>query len=54
LSLCFNWAPLNEGVLESGGITPLILRPRHKMEVSGQLHVPDALPARKETPVPIG
>jgi hypothetical protein len=28
----------------SGGISPLILWPRHKTEVSGQLHAPTALP----------
>jgi hypothetical protein len=25
LSLCFNWAPLHEGVLGSGGVAALIL-----------------------------
>jgi hypothetical protein len=29
LSLCFNWAPLHEGALGSGGIAPRILWPRH-------------------------
>jgi len=29
LSLCFNWAPCHEGVLESGVIAPLILWPWH-------------------------
>jgi hypothetical protein len=28
--------------------------PRHKMEVSGQLHAPTALPPSKSPPVPIG
>jgi hypothetical protein len=36
LSLCFNWAPRHEGVLESGGITPhiLALGTRWKLVVS--------------------
>jgi hypothetical protein len=38
----------------SGGIDPLILWPRRCMEVSGQLHVPAALPPGKETLVLIG
>jgi len=38
----------------SGCIAPLILWPRHWMEVSGQLHVPAALPPGKEPLVPIG
>jgi hypothetical protein len=36
-----------------GFIAPLILRPRHYMEVSGQLHTPAALPSRKEPLVSI-
>jgi hypothetical protein len=43
---------------ESGGIAPLILLPRHEMEVSGQLHAPAAVaknpitdPARTRTSV---
>jgi hypothetical protein len=32
----------------SGGIDPLILRPRHWMEASNQLHSPAALPLGKE------
>jgi hypothetical protein len=35
LSLCFNRALRHEGVLGSGGISSLILWPRHWMEVSG-------------------
>jgi hypothetical protein len=34
----------------SGGIAPLILWPRHYMEVSGQYHVPAALLPGKESP----
>jgi hypothetical protein len=33
---------------ESGGIAPLILWPRHYMEVNGQIHVPAALSPGKE------
>jgi len=29
LGILFNWAPRQEGVLGSGGIAPLILRPRY-------------------------
>jgi hypothetical protein len=29
LSLCFNWVPHHEGILGSGGIAQLILRPWH-------------------------
>jgi hypothetical protein len=52
LSMCFffNWAPRHEGVLESGGIAPLILWPRHLMKVSGQLHAPVALLPGKRAP----
>jgi hypothetical protein len=39
---------------ESGGITARTLRPRHYVEVSGQLHAPAALPPGKELLVPIG
>jgi hypothetical protein len=53
LFLCFNWAPRYEGVLVSGCIAPLILWPRHWMEVSGQLHAPATLPPGKEPVVPI-
>jgi hypothetical protein len=38
----------------SGGIAPLILIHRHKMEVSGQFHAPAALPPGKEPLVPTG
>jgi len=38
----------------NGGIAPLILKPRHKMDVSGQLQALAAFSARKETLVPIG
>jgi hypothetical protein len=38
----------------SGGIAPLILWPRHWMEVSGQLHAPADLLPGKEPLVPIG
>jgi hypothetical protein len=31
-----------------------ILRPRHLIEVSGQMHAPAALPPGKVPPVPIG
>jgi hypothetical protein len=54
LSLCFDWAPRHEGVLGGGGIAPLILWPRHEMEVSGQLHALAALPPGKEPLLPIG
>jgi hypothetical protein len=37
----------------SGGIAPLILWPRHYMEVSGQLQAPAALPTGEEPLVPI-
>jgi hypothetical protein len=37
----------------SGSIAPLILWPRHKMEVSGQLYALAALPLGKEPPLPI-
>jgi hypothetical protein len=37
----------------SGGIAPLILWPRHYMEVSGQLHVPAALPQGKSPWYPL-
>jgi hypothetical protein len=37
---------------KSEGIAPLILWPRQKMEVSGQLHASAALPPRKESLVP--
>jgi hypothetical protein len=53
LSLCFNWAPHHEDVLGSGGIAPLILWPRHYMEVGDQFHAPAALPPGKEPLVPI-
>jgi hypothetical protein len=38
----------------SGCIAPLILCPRHQMEVSGQLHAPAALPPGKKPLVPLG
>jgi hypothetical protein len=38
---------------ESEGIAPLILWPRHYMEVSGQLHDPAAFSPGKEPRVPI-
>jgi hypothetical protein len=38
----------------SGGIAPLILWPRHYMEMSGHFHEPAALPPGKEPLVPIG
>jgi hypothetical protein len=53
LSLCFNWAPRREGALGSERNAPLILWPRHEMEVSGQLYAPAALLAGKEPLVPI-
>jgi hypothetical protein len=37
----------------SGGIAPLIQRPRYQVEVSDQLHAPADLPPGKEPPVPI-
>jgi hypothetical protein len=52
-SLCFKWAPPHDGVLRSGGIAPLIIWPRHQIEVTGRLHAPAALPPGKEPPVPI-
>jgi len=54
LSLSFNLAPRHGGALGSGGIAPLILRPRHQMEMSGQLHALADLPPGKVHPVPIG
>jgi hypothetical protein len=45
-----NYAPRHEGVLGSGGIAPRIFRPRHWMEVSGQLHAPAALPPTERAP----
>jgi hypothetical protein len=38
----------------SEGIAPRILRPRHYMEVSGQLHAPAALSPEKKPLVAIG
>jgi hypothetical protein len=38
----------------SGGIAPLILYVGTRLEVSGQLHTPDALPPGKVPLVPIG
>jgi hypothetical protein len=38
----------------NGGTAPLILWPRHYMEVSGQLHAPATLPPGKEPLVPTG
>jgi len=43
-----------QNVWGSGGTTPLILKPRHLIEVSGPLQAPAALPPGKEHPVPIG
>jgi hypothetical protein len=40
--------------LENGCIAPLILWPRHYMEVSGQLHAPAALLPGKDTLIAIG
>jgi hypothetical protein len=37
----------------SGGIAPIILWPRHYMEVSGQLHAPAALPPGKSPWYPL-
>jgi hypothetical protein len=37
----------------SGGIAPLILWPRHYMEVSGQLHAPAAYPHGKSPWYPL-
>jgi hypothetical protein len=39
----FNWALRLGGVLGSGGIAPRILDLGTRLEVSGQLHAPDAL-----------
>jgi hypothetical protein len=38
----------------SGDIDQHVLWPRHKMEVSGQLHAPAALSLGKQPPVTIG
>jgi hypothetical protein len=38
----------------SGDIAPLILSPRHEMEVDGQLHILAALSPGKEPMVSIG
>jgi hypothetical protein len=38
---------------ESGGIAPLLLGPRHQMEVSGQLHASAALPQGKSPWYPL-
>jgi hypothetical protein len=46
----FNWAPRHKGVFGSEGI---ILRPRHFMEVSGQLHALATLPLGKEPLAPV-
>jgi hypothetical protein len=55
LSLClFNQAPCHQGVLGSIGIAPLILWPRHYMEVISQIHALAALYPGKEPLVPIG
>jgi hypothetical protein len=43
-----------KGYWVSGGIAPCILDLGTKMEVSGQLHAPAALPPGKEPLVPIG
>jgi hypothetical protein len=51
---CCNWASRHEGVLGYGGIAPLILWPRHWIEVSGQLHAPAALLPGKEPPALFG
>jgi hypothetical protein len=37
----------------SGGIAPLVLSPRHWMEVSSQLHAPAALPQGKSPWYPL-
>jgi len=52
--LCFNWAPLHEGVLGEWRCGFTHSWPRHHMEVSGQLHALAALPPWKEPPVLIG
>jgi hypothetical protein len=56
LSLCcfFKRAPRHGGVLGSGVTVPLILWPRHQMEVSGHLHVPAVLSPGEDPMVPIG
>jgi hypothetical protein len=40
-------------VLGSAGMEPRILRPRHKMKVSGQIHAPAALPQGKSQCYPL-
>jgi len=37
----------------NGGINPLILQPRHKMEVNGQFHFPAALPPTNKHECPL-
>jgi hypothetical protein len=47
LSLSLNKHHAMKEYWRSGGITPLILWPRHYMEMSGQLHAPAALPQER-------
>jgi hypothetical protein len=54
LSLCLTKHHAMKAYWGSGGMAPLILWPRHEMEVSGQLHALAALPPGKEPLVHIG
>jgi hypothetical protein len=54
LSLCVTKHHAIKAYWGSGGIAPLILRPRHLMEVSGQLCAPGRFTSRERAPVPIG
>jgi hypothetical protein len=54
LSLCLTKHNSMKTYWGSGSIAPRILDLGTRWEVSGQLHVPAALPPGKENPVPIG
>jgi hypothetical protein len=49
-SLCFNWAPRLEGVLEEWWYSSTPSWTQHWMEVSGQFHAPAALNPKKKAP----
>jgi hypothetical protein len=54
LSLCLTKHHAMKAYWGSGGIAPLIIWPRHYMEVNDELHAPAALPPGKQPLVPIG
>jgi hypothetical protein len=55
MSLCLiSWALHHEDAWGVNCIGPLFFWPRHQLEVSGQLHVPAALPKKNEHLVPTG